>query len=66
MPDIEGICAALCAPFDDTGETLDEGRFTALIDDLLAAGMHGFVLCSGTGEFAYLRPEERRAMTEWM
>lgn len=64
MPEIRGICAALCSPFDDSGERLDEGRFTSLIDELLAAGMHGFVFCSGTGEFAYLRPVERRRMIE--
>ncbi len=61
---LKGICGALCSPFDDSGEQLDDGRLRALIDAQIEAGVHGLVLCSGTGEFAYLRPEERRHMIE--
>lgn len=62
--EIKGVCAALCSPFDKTGEQFDDGRFTALVDEMIDVGMHGFVLCGGTGEFAYLRPDEKRHIIE--
>ncbi|MEM7169379.1 MAG: dihydrodipicolinate synthase family protein [Pseudomonadota bacterium] len=62
--ELYGICGALCSPFDDSGEHVDDVRLGTLIDRQIEAGVHGLVLCSGTGEFAYLRPEERRHMIE--
>lgn len=50
MSDLHGVCVAMCTPFDDSGERIDEGRYKAHIDDLIDAGVHGLVLCSGTGE----------------
>lgn len=31
---------------------------------MLEAGVHIILVCGGTGEFAYLRPEERRRIAE--
>ena len=59
MTQLRGIFAAMCTPFEEDGETIDPGRYRAHIDDMIDAGMHGIVLCSGTGEYAYLSDEER-------
>ena len=59
MTQLRGIFAAMCTPFEDDGETIDKGRYRAHIDDMIEAGLHGLVLCSGTGEYAYLRDDER-------
>ena len=40
----------MCTPFDASGEHIGEGRDKAHIDELIEAGLHGLVLCSGTGE----------------
>ena len=50
------------SPFDDTGELLDEGRLRDHIESLIDAGVHGLVLCAGTGEFAFLSTEEKDRM----
>jgi len=52
----------MCTPFDSSGEHVDEGRYTQHIDEMIAAGLHGLVLCSGTGEYAYLRDEEKQRL----
>ena len=64
MKELRGVCAALCTPFDETGETLDETALRIHIDAMIEAGVHGVVLCAGTGEFAYLRAEEKRRIIE--
>lgn len=64
MKELRGVCAALCTPFDETGETLDETALRNHIDAMIEAGVHGVVLCAGTGEFAYLRAEEKRRIIE--
>ena len=64
MKELRGVCAALCTPFDETGETLDETALRNHIDAMIEAGVHGVVLCAGTGEFAYLRAEEKRRIVE--
>lgn len=64
MTQLKGIFAAMCTPFDDSGEHIDEGRYLEHIDDMIEAGLHGLVLCSGTGEYAYLRDEEKRRLIE--
>ena len=58
-PLLHGVCAAMSTPFDDTGERLDEGRLRDHIESLLDAGVHGLVLCAGTGEFASLSDTEK-------
>lgn len=58
-PLLHGVCAAMTSPFDDTGEHLDEGRLRDHIESLIDAGLHGLVLCAGTGEFAFLSDDEK-------
>ena len=64
MTKIHGIYAAMCTPLDDSGQKLDLGRYKAHIDDMIDAGLHGIVLCSGTGEYAYLSDAEHRTLIE--
>ncbi|MEM7208374.1 MAG: dihydrodipicolinate synthase family protein [Pseudomonadota bacterium] len=64
MSELKGIFAAMCTPFDESGEHIDEGRYTQHIDEMIEAGLHGLVLCSGTGEYAYLRDEEKNRLIE--
>ncbi len=49
----------MTSPFDDSGEVLDEGRLRDHIESLIDAGVHGLVLCAGTGEFAFLSTKEK-------
>ena len=63
-PLLHGVCAAMCSPFDDTGERLDGGRLRDHIESLVDAGVHGLVLCAGTGEFAFLREDEKTRIIE--
>ena len=62
MTELRGIFAALTTPLD--GEAIDESGYFDHIDALIEAGVHGLVLCSGTGEYAYLTPQERRWLIE--
>ena len=64
MKELRGVIAALCTPFDETGEILDETALRNHLDAMIEAGVHGVVLCAGTGEFAYLREEEKRRIAE--
>lgn len=64
MKDLKGMCVALCTPFDETGEKLDEVALRTHIDSMLEEGVHIILVCGGTGEFAYLRPEERKTIAE--
>ncbi len=61
---ISGVCVAMCTPFDPTGEQLDEGRLRSFIDELIDAGVHSILLGAGTGEYAYMRPDEIRRIIE--
>ena len=58
MNELKGICTALCTPFTDDGEKVDEAALKDHIDSILEAGTHIILVCGGTGEFAYLRPED--------
>ncbi|NQU71349.1 MAG: dihydrodipicolinate synthase family protein [Rhodospirillales bacterium] len=64
MTELRGVYAALCTPFDETGENLNEKGLQNHIDAMIEGGVHGVVLCAGTGEFAYLRAEEKRRIAE--
>ncbi len=64
MTELHGVIAALCTPFDDSGEQLDEAALRNHLDTMLEAGVHGIVLCAGTGEFAYLRDDEKARIAE--
>ncbi len=62
--ELTGVLAALCTPFDESGENVDESAMFGHIDAMIEAGVHGIVLCAGTGEFAYLRENEKRHIIE--
>lgn len=64
MKELKGICAASCTPFKENGEKLDESALKEHIDYLIDAGVHIILVCGGTGEFAYLRPEEKKKIVE--
>jgi 4-hydroxy-tetrahydrodipicolinate synthase len=64
MKELKGICAASCTPFKEGGEQLDEVKLKEHIDYLIDAGVHIILVCGGTGEFAYLRPEEKKKIVE--
>jgi len=64
MKELRGICVALCTPFTEDGEQLDEPALGEHIDSMLEAGAHSILVCGGTGEFAYLRPDERKRIVE--
>jgi 4-hydroxy-tetrahydrodipicolinate synthase len=55
---------ALCTPFTEDGEKLDETGLKKHIDSMLEAKVHIILVCGGTGEFAYLRAEERKRIAE--
>ena len=52
----------MCTPFQENGEGIDLKKYHSHIDNLLEAGVHGLVLCSGTGEYAYLTDKERQTL----
>jgi 4-hydroxy-tetrahydrodipicolinate synthase len=56
-----GINLAITTPFDAQGK-IDYPRFESLIERYLSAGVHGFVLSSGTGMHVYLSKEESRQL----
>lgn len=62
MTELKGILAAMCTPMDAAGEHIDFGRYRRHIDDMIEAGLHGVVLGSGTGEYAYLNTQEKREL----
>jgi len=64
MKSLKGICVALCTPFTEDGERVDATALRNHIDSMLEEGVHIILVCGGTGEFAYLRPEERRRIAE--
>ena len=64
MKELKGICAASCTPFKVGGEEVDESALKAHLDYLIEAGVHIILVCGGTGEFAYLRPEEKKKIVE--
>src|SRR3954454_23586400 len=58
MADFHGVFPYLISPVDASGRIRTEvlGR---LCDDLIKAGVHGLTPLGSTGEFAYLRAEQR-------
>ncbi len=61
MADFHGVFPYLVSPVDETGrvKTAVLGR---LVNDLIAAGVHGLTPLGSTGEFAYLGNEQRVAV----
>lgn len=60
----EGILPALITPLSPDAEAVDHAALTAVVEDLIAAGVSGLVPCGSTGEFVTLTGEERRAVVE--
>src|SRR3546814_17230351 len=56
-----GLNLAVTTPFDAQGK-IDYPRFEALLERYLSAGVHGFVLSSGTWMHVYLSHEEFRQL----
>ena len=55
---LRGVNVAMATPFNHSDQSLDEDRFYSHIDHLIDSGVHGIVLNSGTGEFAYMADDE--------
>jgi 4-hydroxy-tetrahydrodipicolinate synthase len=58
MNDLHGVFPYLVSPIDDAGR-VKVGVLARLVDDLIAAGVHGLTPLGSTGEFAYLANEQR-------
>src|ERR1700704_3446997 len=61
MNEFRGVYPYLVSPVDSSGRVLGDvlGR---LVDDLIAAGVHGLTPLGSTGEFAYLDRGQREAV----
>lgn len=59
-----GVHVALATPFTKTGRAIDHRKLKALVDDQIAHGIHGLVVCGSTGEFPALTGDERRAVAQ--
>jgi 4-hydroxy-tetrahydrodipicolinate synthase len=59
MTDFHGVFPYLVSPVDESGRIKRE-VLARLVDDLIAAGVHGVTPLGSTGEFAYLNAEQRR------
>lgn len=62
--DFHGVIVAVAMPMTDAGERIDEPALLEHLDWLLDAGVHGLLVLSGTGEYAYLRDDEKRRVVE--
>jgi 4-hydroxy-tetrahydrodipicolinate synthase len=58
MNDFHGVFPYLVSPIDDAGR-VKAGVLARLVNDLIAAGVHGLTPLGSTGEFAYLNTEQR-------
>lgn len=56
-----GVNLAITTPFDAQGK-VDYARFEELLERYIAAGVHGFVLSSGTGMHVYLSKDESKEL----
>lgn len=56
--DLHGVFPYLVSPLDADGK-VDRPVLTALVEHLIAAGVHGLTPLGSTGEFAYLGREQR-------
>ena len=61
---LRGVCTPICTLFTADGGGIDEGALRAHVDALVEAGVHCIAACGGTGEFSFLRPDERRRVAE--
>ena len=58
-----GVFPYLVSPIDERGQ-VKEAVLTRLVNDLIAAGIHGLTPLGSTGEFAYLNREQRQRIVE--
>jgi dihydrodipicolinate synthase/N-acetylneuraminate lyase len=58
-----GVFPYLVSPVDEQG-SVKEAVLGRLVDDLVAAGVHGLTPLGSTGEFAYLSREQRHRIVE--
>src|SRR5471030_3304568 len=58
-----GVFPYLVSPVDEQGH-IREAVLTRLVNDLIAAGVHGLTPLGSTGEFAYLSREQREAVVQ--
>jgi len=63
MTELSGVCVPVCSLFQDD-ESIDESGYLRHIDRMLEAEIDIILACGGTGEFAYLRTEEKRRLIE--
>jgi len=61
MSEFRGVYPYLVSPVDPSGRVLGD-VLARLIDDLIAAGVHGLTPLGSTGEFAYLDRAQREAV----
>ncbi|HEY5896623.1 MAG TPA: dihydrodipicolinate synthase family protein [Burkholderiales bacterium] len=61
--DFRGVFPYLVSPLDERGR-VKETVLERLVDDLVAAGVHGLTPLGSTGEFAYLNREQRQRIVE--
>lgn len=58
MSDFHGVFPYLVSPLDDAGRVKSD-VLARLVNDLIAAGVHGLTPLGSTGEFAYLNNDQR-------
>jgi len=63
MRKLEGIYPAVVTPFDREGQ-FSAAAMRRIVQHQLAAGVHGFYVCGGTGEGMLLTVDERKAALE--
>lgn len=61
---LDGVIAFPVTAMDERGEAVDIPTYQALISRIVDAGVHSVVPLGSTGEFAYLDPEERKAVVQ--
>ncbi|MCB2101002.1 MAG: dihydrodipicolinate synthase family protein [Rhodobacterales bacterium] len=61
--DFQGVFPYLVSPIGGDGQVLDE-VLARLVEDLIAAGVHGLTPLGSTGEFAYLTWEQKRRIVQ--
>lgn len=61
---LDGVIAFPVTAMDDHGEAVDIPAYEALITRMADAGVHSVIPLGSTGEFAYLDPNERKAIVE--
>lgn len=59
---LDGVIAFPITAMDDRGEALDIPVYEALVSRIVDAGVRSVVPLGSTGEFAYLQPDERKAI----